>query len=168
MPAASPIQIEIENDVAIVRARPGCAPVLGIAFISIVSLLVFLLLGGLDNLDSISWLSYGRAWAIGAALFFVGLMILRSSRYPIASFRKDIKTVKIAHWKPFRSRRTIPWEQILAVVTTAQTSKNGESEFGLNLLLKNGDKLRLSPRSYPDGAACDDAARILNRFMTGS
>lgn len=41
----------------------------------------------------------------------------------------------------------------MAVITTAQTSKNGAPEFGLALLLKNGDKLNLTLHGVPDGEA---------------
>jgi hypothetical protein len=56
----------------------------------------------------------------------------------------------------------------MAVVTTAKTSKNGHSEFGLTLLLKNGDKLSLTPHGFPDCEACDNAVLALNRFMLES
>jgi len=165
MSDSSPLQIEIENDVATVRARPGCAPVYGIGFIAIASLLAFVLLGGLDNLDQVSWLFYASAWAIGAALFFAGLLVLQASRYSIARFQGQSQLIEIIHWKGVRRHRTIRWDEVMIVATTALTNKNGAPEFGLALLLKNGDKLSLTPRSYPEGEACDNAARALNRFM---
>jgi hypothetical protein len=165
MPIAGPLQIEINKDVAVIRARPGCAPLFGVTMISMLSLLVFSLLGGATDLESIEWLTYARAWAIGAGLFFVFLLALQFSRYPIASFNRSTRTIQVFRWKPLRTTQAVSWTQIAAVATTAHTNKNGDPEFGLCLVMKSGAKLQLTPRTYPNGAACDDLVRALNRFL---
>jgi hypothetical protein len=165
MPIAGPLQLDITNDVAVIRARPGCAPLVGVTMISMASLLVFVLLGGFESLDQDVWLTYAWAWAIGTGLFFGFLLALHISRYPVARFNRLNRTARIFRWQPLRSTRTVAWEQIAAIATTAHTSKYGDPEFGLSLVLKSGDKVPLTQRTYPDGRACDDLSRALNRFI---
>lgn len=167
MSVTSPIKVEIDNDVATLRIRPYCPPLLGLCLIASISLLTFLLLGGLDNLEQVSWLLYAAAWAVGSGLFFIGLLLLYASRYPAASFSDSARIVRINRWSPLPTHRDIPWEQVLALVTTTSGTTNGTTVFGLALLLKTGEQVKLTSRTYSDAEGFDNAARQLNSFMAG-
>ena len=163
---SDPVVVEVTSGRLELRAAAGCAPLLGLFFLAVGGVFVHGLSGGFTNLADVGPLELTVAWVLAMVAAATGLWVLHTSRGHRAVLDATRRTVLVERRAPFHTaRERIRMAEVREAEVTVEKDGDGDTVYGLALLLQGGRRASLSPQLYPDRPPCDRAAAEINRFL---